>query len=38
MFEILPSVQYLATYFILPLTYERPCLKTEEESVEEMHL
>jgi len=38
MFDLLPSVQYLATYLMLPMTYERPCLKAEDESVEEMHL
>jgi hypothetical protein len=38
MFELLPSVQYLATYFALGMTYERPCLKGEDEGVEEMHL
>ena len=38
MHELLPSVQYLATYFMLPMTYERPCLKVDEEKVEEMHL
>ena len=31
MFELLPSVQYLATYFKLPLSYERPCLNLSAE-------
>jgi hypothetical protein len=34
MYELLPSVQYLATYFILPFTYDRPSLSNEEEIVE----
>jgi hypothetical protein len=35
--EILPSVQYLATYFGLPLTYDRPYLD-DEENIENMDL
>lgn len=38
MLDLLPSVQYLATYFLLPLTYERPCLRPDEENASEMHL
>lgn len=38
MFEILPSVQYLATFFTMPMSYDRPCLRPEDEDVENMHL
>lgn len=35
--EILPSVQYLASYFTLTLSYDRPLLE-DEESIEKMGL
>lgn len=35
--EILPSVQYLASFFTLSLNYERPLLE-DEENIENMGL
>lgn len=38
MCELLPSAQYIATYFILPLNYDTPCLRPEDDEAETMHL
>ena len=37
MSELLPSAQYMASYFILPVSYDPPCLRPEDENAEQMH-
>ena len=38
MSELLPSAQYMASFFLLPLSFDAPCLRPEDEEVETMHL